>query len=390
MEAWTGRWRAESGFSAPLPPWDGPATLVVVFGSGAVMDAAAEPPGADGPHGPLAEVVAAYPRSVLIGCSTAGEILGETIEDGTLTIAVTRFRSTRLTLLERDMGGTGDSYLTGRDLAEEMLAADGDLKGVLVLSDGLLANGAELARGLSEACRGRALVIGGLAGDGIRFEQTRVLSGGRPRSGVVTLLGLSGPDVRIGHGAGGGWSILGPERRVTRSEGNVLHELDGRPALGLYRNYLGDRMGPNPESTLLFPLSVRTTDDPRSAVVRTVQAFGEDERSMVFTGDIPQNSMARLMRANMDELIDGAGDAVETAELVDGLPVLALVISCIGRRAVLGQRTEDELETVLARLPGHAQVTGFYSYGEISPTGPGTSALQNQTLTVTTIQELTS
>ncbi len=379
MKAWTGQWRAKSGFSKPLPAWDGPATLVLVFGPGELDD-----------HAPLAEVLATYPTSVVIGCSTAGEILGETVEDGTLTVAVTSFESTRLTLITRDLTESRDSHRIGRELAEDLIAGDPELKGILVLSDGLRANGSELARGLSAGAQGRALIVGGLAGDGTRFEQTWVLADGRPRTGVISVLGLSGPQVRIGYGAGGGWSILGPERRVTRSEGNVVYELDDQPVLGLYRKYLGALMTDSPESTLLFPLSVRTSESTQSAVVRTVQAFDEAQQSMIFTGDIRPNSVARLMRANMDELIDGAGDAVKAAELIPGLPVLALVISCIGRRAVLGQRTEDELETVLSRLPSDAQVAGFYSYGEISPIGEETSGLLNQTLTITTIQELTT
>ncbi|MBT0768544.1 FIST C-terminal domain-containing protein [Kineosporia sp. J2-2] len=382
-----GQWTAGVGYSTPLPAWDGPSTLVMIFASGAVMEAAVAPGTTD--TGPVAEVADTYSSSVVMGCSTAGEIFGETVEDGTVTVAVAAFDTTRLTLVHRDMSESRDSRRIGRDLAEELTDHDPALKGLFVLSDGLTANGAELAQGLSEGCRGRGVITGGLAGDGNRFDRTWVLADGRPRNGVVSVLGLSGPNVRIGHGAGGGWSILGPERKVTRSEGNVLYELDGQPALELYRTYLGALMGETPEATLRFPLSVRTPDGAQKAVVRTVQAFDETEQSLIFTGDVPQDAVARLMRANMDELVEGAGDAVKAAELIPGLPVLALIVSCIGRRAVLKQRTEDELETVLSRLPGDALVAGFYSYGEISPIGDKASGLLNQTLTITTIQELT-
>ncbi|MCD5311084.1 FIST signal transduction protein [Kineosporia babensis] len=388
MRAWTGQWRAGAWQSTAFPAWDGPSTLVLVFGSGEVMDAAVAAGSADA--GPISEVLAAYPTSVVMGCSTAGEILGEEISDGSITVAVASFEASRLTLRTAAMPEGGDSRAIGHSLTSGLLEDDPQMAAVLVLSDGLRANGAELARGLSEGCAGQAVVVGGLAGDGDRFDRTWVLADGQMRNGVVSVLGLSGPQLRICYGAGGGWGILGPERRVTRSEGNVLYELDGQPALELYRNYLGERMGSTPQSTLLFPLSVRGGDSEQSAVVRTVQAFDEERQSLIFTGDIPQDGVARLMRANMDELVEGAGDALKTAEFIPGVPTLALVVSCVGRRAVLRQRTEDELETVADRLPADALIAGFYSYGEISPIGERSSGLLNQTLTLTTIQELAS
>ncbi|GAB6902456.1 FIST signal transduction protein [Kineosporia succinea] len=383
MRAWSGQWRPGEGFGEPLPAWDGPSTLVLVFASPAVI-ADDTPPD---PGGPLAGLLEAYPASVVMGCSTAGEILGGTIDDATVSVAVAQFASTRLRLLTGPIGGGTDSAAVGRDLAARLVAAEPDLAGVFVLSDGLRANGAQLAQGLSDGCAGTAVITGGLAGDGDRFDHTWVLVDGRPRTGMVSVLGLSGPHVRVGHGAGGGWSILGPERLVTRAEGNVVHELDGQPALTLYRSYLGDRMGDTAASTLMFPLSVRAPEGRQGAVVRTVQALDESAQSLVFTGDVPQGSIARLLRANTGELVDGAGEAVRRADLVPGLPTLALVVSCVGRRAVLGQRTEDELEMVMSRLPADVHLAGFYSYGEISPIGEHTSGLLNQTLTVTTIQE---
>ena len=111
---------------------------------------------------------------------------------------------------------------------------------------------------------------------------------------------------------------------------------------------------------------------------------------MTFAGDIPQGQQVQLMRANFDRLIDGAYDAVKMVN-IDGAvtsDILNIAISCVGRRLVLGERCEEEIEATLEILPSKTQQLGFYSYGEISPyiSGQGCQ-LHNQTMTLTTITE---
>lgn len=372
-----------SGWSQDaLPGLDSPSTLVLVFGAPEYL----EDPAA------LDELVAAYPQGQVIGCSTAGEIFGTKIYDRSLACAVVRFDRARIAAASLPIAAASDSEATGRALAEA-LAGD-DLRGVFVLSDGLGVNGTELARGLASALPPAVVVTGGLAGDGDRFARTWVLHGGRPRSGVVAAVGLYGDHVRVGHGSRGGWDPFGPRRQVTRSAGNVLYELDGRPALQLYKEYLGDRAEGLPATGLLFPLALSTGDDERP-IVRTILAVDEAESSLTFAGDIPTGARAQLMKANFDRLIEGAEEAGEGARATLGLggvtpagDVLALAISCVGRRLVLAGRTEEEIEATREVLPEGAAQLGFYSYGELSPNVSGPCELHNQTMTLTTLCEV--
>jgi hypothetical protein len=120
-------------------------------------------------------------------------------------------------------------------------------------------NGSRLAEGLATGTGGSAVITGGLAGDGSRFERTWVLVDGHPQVSHVTAIGLYGTALEVGYGSDGGWTVLGPERVITRSEGNVLLELDGHPALELYKSYLGERAVGLPATALLFPLAVRAS-----------------------------------------------------------------------------------------------------------------------------------
>lgn len=353
-------------------------TLVMIFGAPEYIDT----PGA------ILDIVKTYPNSHVIGCSTSGEIFGTRLYDGSLSVGVARFRHTSLATATAPVRSAEDSYLAGVRLAEQLFRPS--LQGVLVLSDGLRVNGSSLVRGLNSIFPRAVVVTGGLAGDGERFKRTWTMQDGMPRSAFVSAVGFYGDRIAIGHGSKGGWDIFGPERRVTRSAGNILYELDGQPALQLYKTYLGERAEGLPATALLFPLALRTNASDQKRIVRTILAVDESAQSMIFAGDIPQGNLAQLMRANFDRLIQGASEA---ATMLRGSQnhaqsVLSIAISCVGRRLVLGQRTEEELEATLDVLPKQTQQIGFYSYGEISPYATGHCDLHNQTMTLTTIEEL--
>lgn len=279
-----------------------------------------------------------------------------------------------------------NSFQAGEKLAQAL--PHKSLVHVLVLSDGQNVNGSELVEGMTKHLPPRVTLTGGLAGDGDRFKETLVLWDGPPASNTIAAVGLYGRRLKVGFGSLGGWDAFGPERLITRSAGNVLYELDHQPALALYKKYLGEHASELPASGLLFPLSLRSEEG--ESVVRTILSFSEAEQSLTFAGDIPQGEYARLMKANFDRLIDGAVGAAQTSyEAIGGIsPDLALLISCVGRKLVLKQRIEEEVEGVQEIMGKQTALAGFYSYGEISPFTPSAKCeLHNQTMTITTFTE---
>jgi hypothetical protein len=338
---------------------------------------------------PLRELRAAFPTSIIAGCSTAGEIHGTELKDRSLSVAVVRFAETRIRFATTPIRDVKDSRAAGDALARQLEAPG--LRAVLVFSDGLKVNGSSLVQGINSVLSDRVVVTGGLAGDGGRFKRTWVLKDGAPAEGFVSAVGLYGDRVIIRHGSKGGWDPFGPERIITRAEGNVLYDLDGAPALPLYKKYLGSRATELPASALLFPLSLRSSSSDEKRLVRTVLSTNDADGSMVFAGDVPQGHLAQFMCANNERLVDGAAEAAFMAGSVpagpDCPPGLCLAISCVGRRLVLRDRTEDELESVLTVLPPGTRQIGFYSYGELSPYASGKCDLHNQTMTITTISE---
>ncbi|HET9657763.1 MAG TPA: FIST N-terminal domain-containing protein [Kineosporiaceae bacterium] len=376
MRVWTEYFPTGAVPPTALPAeLDSPSTLVLVF-SGLTATELADP---------VAALRGAFPQAVITGCSTAGEVLGGTVRDGGLEVCVTRFDRTPVTLAGAQIGRSADSYICGRRLAEQLAAPS--LVGVMVYSDGLNVNGSQLIKGINQGLDERVVVTGGLAADADRFGRTWVIADDRPTEGIVAAVGLHGDEVVIGHGSCGGYDIFGPQRRVTRAKDNVLFELDGQPALDLYEQYLGELASGLPGTGLQFPLAI--SDGPHGdPLVRTMLAVHPGNRSITFAGDIPQGWTAQLMRASFDRLVDGAAQAAETATKARTAgECLAVAISCVGRRMVLKQRVEEELEAARDGLPSDARLVGFYSYGEISPLPSGRCDLHNQTMTLTMIGE---
>ncbi|HEX4408446.1 MAG TPA: FIST N-terminal domain-containing protein [Xanthobacteraceae bacterium] len=379
-------WSGRSGW-IPNKPESDIAPLVIYFGTREALASGAR----------YDELRGMFPKAHILGCSTGGQINNNDVNDDEIVAAAIDFDATQLRLCREEIEDARCSRACGEAIGRA-LAAD-DLAGVFVLSDGLNVNGSALVAGICSVIGSHIPLTGGLAGDGAAFQETLVGGDCAPLARTVAAIGFYGPAIRVGHGSAGGWDLFGPRRQVTKSTGNVLFELDGEPALDLYERYLGPEESKGlPSSALLFPIQVYDVKHPNSAVVRTVLAIDRKARSMTFAGDVPQGWTAQLMRGNLDRLAAGAADAARQARegaavtrLIDrnNNQCLSILVSCIGRRLLMGQRTVEEVEAVGAELGAGTLRLGFYSYGEISPHATsGHCELHNQTMTVTTLAEV--
>lgn len=329
------------------------------------------------------------PGAQWVGCSTAGEISGEGVSDGTVTLTALHFDRPAFRVASDPINGMADSADVGTRLALKL--ASPDLRHVLVLGQGADINGSGLVEGLTRTLGPNVVVTGGLAGDGGRFTGAQVLGPQGVSGQDIVAIGFDGPSWRITHGSFGGWQRFGPIRTVTRCEGNVLYELDGERALDIYKRYLGDYASQLPASGLLFPWSVLGNDRDAIGITRTILGVNEANGSLVLAGDVPQGGHMQLMHASVDALVDAAESAASAAKS-SAMPsgdTLALLISCIGRKLVMGARVDEEVEAVGQVMGRGTTLTGFYSNGEISPHhGSFDCKLHNQTMTITLVSEV--
>ena len=326
-----------------------------------------------------------YSDTTIIGCSTAGEISDITVKDNTISLTAIQLEKTKLNQVCIQVKNMECSNKAGQKIGDQLYTKD--LKHVIVLCDGLNVNGAELVTGLKSKLP-NVSITGGLAADGSDFNETFVIKNNEILDKTILGIGFYGDNLKVGYSSKGGWDSFGIERLVTKSNKNVLHELDGLPALKIYKAFLGKEAKNLPSSGLLFPLSMRNSENT-TPVVRTILAIDEEEQSLTFAGNIPEKSYVRLMKANIDRLINGAEDsAISAKKGFDETCELAILISCVGRRLVLKQLVEEEVEVVRDVIGNKPSITGFYSYGEIAPFGEFSPCeLHNQTMTITTLAE---
>lgn len=333
------------------------------------------------------EIKTLFPSGHIIFGSACAEISSNTVNEESITITAIEFEKTEFIIKTSNvLNADLDSYKTGTDLINQF-PQDG-LRYVFVVSEGSFINGSQLTKGMSNSTQNNLLITGGLCGDDERFEKTIASYNENPKEGEIIAIGFYGESLEISFSIHGGWTPFGPERTVTKSQGNILYELDGQPALDLYKTYLGEKAKDLPGAALLYPLNVTSTDESQS-IVRSILNINEEENAVILAGDIKENSKVQLMMTNVDNIANASERAASQALAYrKNKPEIALLVSCIGRKLVLDQRVEEEIEEVMEVLGKGTTISGFYSYGEIAPFhGEMACQLHNQTMTITLISE---
>lgn len=332
------------------------------------------------------EVRALFPSGHLVFGSSCGEIVAGAVNDEHITITAIEFEKSSFEIQTFNIKDTqGDSEKAGAAIVSK-LSPEG-LKHIFTLSEGSFVNGSALTKGMQEALP-KVLITGGLCGDDARFEKTVASYNESPKEGEIIVIGFYGESFEASFSIYGGWTPFGPERLITKSDGNILYEIDGKPALDLYKTYLGDKAKELPGSALIYPLNVKSQENDQS-FVRTILAIDEENNAMILAGDVPEKSTVQLMMTNMDSIAAASETAATRAMEGRNKPAqLALLISCIGRKLVLDQRVEEEVEEVISVIGDDVVISGMYSYGEIAPFyGERSCKLHNQTMTITLISE---
>jgi len=311
----------------------------------------------------------------LIGCSTAGEI----ITDGPTkkSVVVMAIAAEGLAFhLGRGDDIKGDAMQAGESFAKDLLSKTKEGKIVLMMPDGLAGNGADIVRGIQKVLGEKFLIAGGAAGDDFLFKKTYQYYNEEVLSGSVIGALLDG-DVRFGIGVRHGWKPIGTPSKVTKSEGAVLYELDGKPAVHIYEDYFGKRAEelksePLARMAITYPLGLRIPNS-NEFLIRDPITVG-DKGELTCAAEVPEGSEIYLMMGSKEAAIEAAEQAA--MQCLAGVKqrggskvTTAIIYNCIAQDKILAQDAKDEIKVIKDVLGDEAQMIGFYTYGEQAPIG---------------------
>jgi len=342
-----------------------------------------------GDHMPdlVAGVAASVGTPQMLGCTTDGEISsdGFSTESAVLAGVVSDQISFQVTSAS---GLKANSEKVGKDLAQKFPS---NTTHVQIFSDGLTGNGSAILRGMNSILGPKVTVSGGTAGDARKFEQTWQFYGSRVLSDAAVAISFSG-DFHVGTGVRTGWQAMGLPKTATRAVGNVVYELDGEPALQVYKKYLGRDADRLPAVGVEYPLGVvneRGLLDAEDPVLRATMAINERDGSITFAGEIPQGAKVVLTSGGGRERVLAASEeaaSLARSALAPAKPAMAFIYTCLARKILLGLSTKEETNRIRKVLGADVPVVGFYTYGEYCPGKPNERCqLHNETVTVTAI-----
>lgn len=314
--------------------------------------------------------------ATLVGCSTAGEIT----QDGPAkrhSVAVMALKTDGVSFF----AGVGENIRGGAVAAGTAAAAavqkqspDGKLDAFIMLPDVLVGNGADIVRGVLQSLGKHFPVVGGAAGDDFEFKKTYQYLNDKVYSGAVIGLGLKGV-FKMGIGVKHGWIPVGTPKKVTKSAGAVLHELDGKPAIKIYEDYFGAERAKELRSEALarlaitYPLGMQVAGSDELLIRDPITV--DEKGSITCAAEIPEGSEIRLMIGSREEAVKVAKQAAENAvqQLEGGTPKAVIIFNCIARSKLFGERSGEEIDAIQEAVGKETPLIGFYTYGEQAPLG---------------------
>ncbi len=331
----------------------------------------------------LEAMAAAWPKSLRFGCEAVTQFVGDTMTSAgglhLFWLADPRHRAAVHVL-----SGTRDQPPSAASLAGLLDALEG-ADGVFLLADGLRFPHLELLAAIRTRFGDHGpLVVGGLA------SQREPITSPGARVFVDRQVLLSGCLALTFHGLDmeveivRGWDPASPIFTVTAAQGNVLYAIDGEPATAWFRRFFSveGELAPMPESAHRFPLIIEGPDPGRAHLYRSMKGFDDPPGAVTFWGDLQVGDRVRLGIGNDASLLRTAARLP-----ADGRAEAALLYSCVGREAVLGELAGREVATISRALPG-AALSGFFSFGEIGPGAAGRGpAFYNQTAILALLRE---
>lgn len=328
----------------------------------------------------------------LIGCSSAGEIVDENIYEKKISVLIMDINKSYYNLLYKEIREE-TNYNSLQILGTEIVDVY-ENPAVLLFTGGMTLDGDEVVNQIKKAKKSDYPIYGGMAGDDLTFEHTFSFTNNWiTKKGVVALV-INNDKVKVQGKCVSGWEGMGTKHQITKSKGNILYEIDGKPALEVYKNYFHFHTHFKKEVlenndffesiTGQYPLIINRSDDYTIMRSPLVSDFKND--AIVLAGSVIEGEFFQFGIAPDFELLEKTTESFKN--LKKEMPKIdaALMINCKGRHTALGPEIIEEIEAI--HKLWQAPTVGFFSYGEIGNATNGTCEFHNVTCTLATLTEV--
>lgn len=341
----------------------------------------------------LEGVNSVIPGTPVVGCTTDGEISTPGLSTDSVVVLALASDQIKFSTVAVDFLSQ-DSFKAGIKVGDQFINTN--VKYMQIFSDGLLGNGSKIVEGIQKVLGKSIIIAGGTAGDGSLFTRTYQYHNDKVLTNSIVGVGFEGK-FSFSTGVSSGWTPVGMAKEVTKSTGNVVYELDGQPALDVYKKFLGKHASMLPAVGVEYPLALLgpqgDVGEDGYFLCRATMGVDHEKGSITFAGDVPQGVMVKMTMGNDLDVIKAAKEAAQRA--LDQLkknkniqPKVVFLYSCMARKIVLGSRTNEEILAVKEVIGKDFPIIGFYTYGEYAPIGKqNMSCLHNEVATITIIGE---
>ncbi len=316
----------------------------------------------------LDRIIKMYPGIELIGCTTDGELSSVhayTDDSVTLMLLCSDELYFKTGVADEISKDTAANIKEAADSVKLKLGRDPEL--CITTPSGLTANGDLMVEGLRQSLGENFPIVGGTAGDQWRVKFTCQFHKDMVYTDAAPFMLIGGP-LLYSFGVESGWIPIGKKAVVTRSDGNMVYEIDNHTALEFFKHHLGESLDLD-GTTIMgdYPLAVFEVDTD-SFYLRAPTVFDVKTGSLTFVADVPKGSTIQITHSTRDKIVEATKTSVKSS--VTGYPgknpSAALCFSCASRKQVLGTRVEEEYDAFKKYFPD-LPVAGFYTYGEIGP-----------------------
>jgi hypothetical protein len=322
----------------------------------------------------------------LLGCTTAGEINNDALNDNSITCLLMDISQDKYRLFT--VQNTEGVLETGKEL-RALADASFENPAMIVCSSGLFNDGEKVVEGLKMGQKAEIPLFGGLAGDDLAIVNTHIFTKDVVLNNGMSAIVFDNDKVEVQGLATSGWQPLGVYNTVTKAEGNTIYSINNEPALDFFVQFFGEHenvvvKGENLSTiSAQYPLQVMRTAD--YSVLRSPISGNMQDRSLTLVGSVKEGDKFRFSISPGIEVIDATLDEFNSFKYKMPEADALILFSCKGRHAALGPFLEDEVKGIYDMW--EKPMIGFLSYGEIGNLRNGICEFHNETCSLLLIKE---